>query len=197
MTVETRTDLFTSPQYIIRKKVFKMLGAAFHIYRPDGSLAFYSKQKAFKLREDIRLYTDESMNTEALTIKARKALDFSAAYDVVDAITGEKVGALRRKGFKSMIKDEWIILDAEDKEIGTIQEDSMVLALVRRFILNIIPQNFDGLIGDVKVCDFKQNWNPFVKKVNVDFSADTGNLLDRRLGLAASVLLSAIEGRQQ
>ena len=33
-----------------------------------------------------------------------------AAYDVTDSQTGEKVGALRRKGFKSILRDEWLEL---------------------------------------------------------------------------------------
>src|SRR6185503_8752410 len=99
------------PTYVIRKKVLKLFGGAFHIYGPGGELLFYSKMKAFKLREDIRLYTGEDMQTEVLTIQAREIFDFSATYDVVDATSGERVGALRRKGGRSMIRDEWAILD--------------------------------------------------------------------------------------
>ncbi len=196
MPIETQTDLFTSNKYLIRKKVLKLAGGAFHIYEPDGRLAFYSKQKAFKLKEDIRLFTDESMATETLTIKARKILDFSAAYDVVDSMTGEKVGALKRQGLKSMLRDEWVIMDKSDNEIGLIQEDSMFLAILRRFASGLIPQIYTGKIGETKVCDFRQNFNPFVTKINVDFTADTGNLLDKRLGMAASILLCAVEGKQ-
>lgn len=47
------------------------------------------------------------------------------------------------------------------------------------------------------VCVFQENFNPFVMKIAVDFVPDTMNLLDRRLGLAAAILLCAIEGRQQ
>jgi hypothetical protein len=35
-----------------------------------------------------------------------------------------------------------------------------------------------------------------VKKIAIDFRHDTGGRLDRRLGLAAAVLMCAIEGRQ-
>ncbi len=196
MSVELQTGLFTSSQYLVRRKVLKILGAAFHIYEPDGRLAFYSQLKAFKLKEDIRLFTDETMTTEALVIKARQILDFSAAYDVFDPATNEKVGALKRKGFKSMLRDEWIFMDVGDNEIGSIKEDSMILSLVRRFVMNLVPQSFEGTIGGVKVCNFKQNFNPFVTKINIDFTPDTGNRLDRRLGMAAAVLLCAIEGRQ-
>ena len=72
-------DPFDYPRYIIRKKVFKLLGAAFHVYDEAGNLIMYSRQKAFKLKEDIRLYSDETMKVELLTITARQVVDFSAA----------------------------------------------------------------------------------------------------------------------
>ena len=121
---------FHHDSYLVRRKVLKFFGGAFHIYDPNGEVAFYSKMKAFKLKEDIRLYTGEDMQTEILTILARQIIDISAAYDVIDATTGAKVGALKRRGLKSILKDEWIIMDAEDREIGLIKEDSAFLALV-------------------------------------------------------------------
>lgn len=190
------TDRFDHPWYMIRKQVLRLFGGAFRIYDPDGQLAFFANMKAFKLKEDIRLYTGEDMRTEALVIKARQVLDISAAYDVFDGATGEKVGVLKRKGLKSIVKDEWIIMDPEDREIGIIREDSTLLALLRRFGTNLIPQAFHAEIGPTQVCTFKQNFNPFVLKLKVDFSQDRSRVLDRRLGLAAGVLLSAIEGRQ-
>ena len=196
-------DRFSRRTYVLKKQFFKMLGASFRIYdenaeNPDG-LLFFSKQKAFKLKEEIRLWTGEDMSREVLSIKARRMLDISATYDVTDSTTSQKVGALRRKGLKSMLQDEWLILDAQDREIGMIKEDSTVLALIRRFIEMaslLIPQSFHGFVGNNPVCVFKQNANPFLAKIHVDFSADTGNLLDRRLGIAAAVLLCAIEGKQ-
>ncbi len=191
---------FAHRQYLLQKQFWKMLGAAFRIYDPNGNLAFYSKQKAFKLKEDIRVFTNESMTHEILNIKARKILDFSAAYDVTDSLTGQKVGTLRRKGFRSMIQDEWQILDAYDREMGVIKEDSTILAVIRRFIeyaALLIPQKFHGTIGNAPVLTFQQNFNPFLAKIDLDFSPDVHNLLDRRLGIAAAILLCAIEGKQR
>jgi uncharacterized protein YxjI len=190
---------FAHPQYVMRKKVFKLFGAAFHVYDLAGNVVMYSKQKAFKLKEDIRLYTGEDMQTELLVIQARAIIDFSAAYDVMDPRTGEKVGALKRKGWKSMLRDEWVIMDAQDQEIGTILEDSTALALIRRFVeaaAMLLPQKYHVDVGGTTVATFQQNFNPFVKKLTMDFSLDPQNRLDRRLGLAAATLLSAIEGRQ-
>ncbi len=188
---------FQHATYLVRRKILKLFGGAFHIYDPMGNVAFYSELKAFKLKEDIRLYTGEDKQTEVLTIKARNILDISATYDVFDPSTGQKVGALRRKGLKSVLRDEWMFLDNNDQEMGKIMEDSLLMAMVRRLLTNLIPQSYQGDIGGFPVCTFKQNFNPFVLKVNLDFSADTHGKLDRRLGIAAAVLLCAVEGRQQ
>lgn len=189
-------DGFGFNQYLIRKKVFSFLGQKFHIYAPDGRLVFYTAQKAFKLKEDIRVFSDESMSQEILWIQARGVLDFGMTYDVYDQIARQKVGAMRRKGLASMLRDEWHILDAHDRQIGTIKEDSMGMALLRRFLSNLIPQHFHGDIQGRQVMEFRQRFNPFVAKIDVDFSQDVDGWLDRRLGVAAGVLLCAIEGRQ-
>lgn len=189
---------FQHSNYLIRRKVFKLFGGAFHVYDPAGQVVLFASMKAFKLKEDIRLYDNEEKHAELLLIQARRVLDFSAEYDVTDSQTGEKVGVLKRKGLKSMVRDEWIVMDRTDQPIGSIKEDSTAMALIRRFIpfANLIPQEYAGEIRGAPVCSFKQNFNPFVMKISLDFSSDVNRLLDRRLGLAAAVLLCAIEGKQ-
>ncbi|MCL6602763.1 MAG: hypothetical protein K6T94_07805 [Paenibacillus sp.] len=189
------TQAFNHTHYTIRKKVFSIMGAKLHIYDNAENLVLFSQMKAFKLKEDISLYTDEDMDRELLRIQARSAIDFSATYDVKDSVTGEHVGALRRKGLKSILKDEWVILDSHDAEIGTIKEDSTLMALLRR-VINVIPQSYNASLGGQTRTTFKQNFNPFVTKINVDFSSDPTLQFDRRLGLAAGILLCAVEGKQ-
>lgn len=191
-------DITRMHRFIVRKNLFSLFGNTFRVFDDDWRLLLYVRQKAFKLKEDIRLYSDESASEEVLTIQARSWLDFAAAYDVVDAQTGEKVGGLKRRGFKSMVRDEWIFMDADDQDIGLIQEESQVLALVRRFVPygDFIPQKYAGTVQGQPVCEFRQHFNPIIQKITLDFSLDTANLLDRRLGLAAAILLSAIEERE-
>ena len=186
---------FQFNQYVLKRQVFALAGK-FRFFDPSGKLVLFCEQKMFKIREDIRVYSDESKTQEVLTIKARQIIDFSAAYDVVDSSTGQKVGALRRKGIASILRDEWEILDVNDSLIGKLFEDSMGMALLRRFLSNLIPQNYDITLGTNRVADLKQNFNPFTYELNLDFSMDTNKQLDRRMGLAAGILLAAVEGRQ-
>jgi hypothetical protein len=188
-------SIFSHNRYLLRKQAIALTGR-FRIYDMQGNMLMFSQQKAFKLKEDIRVYTDEQRTNEVLLIQARQIIDFSAAYDVVDSTTAQKVGALRRKGMKSIIQDEWEILDVVDQPIAIMKEDSLFLALFRRLLSGLVPQNYDVLIGGQRVADLKQNFNPFTYRLTLDFSMDSMNQLDRRLGIAAGILLGAIEGRQ-
>ncbi len=188
--------IFEHTNYLLKRQVFALAGK-FRYYDSMGNLVMFSEQKMFRLREDIRIYSDESKMQEVLTIKARQIVDFSAAYDVVDSATGQKVGALRRKGLKSILRDEWEVLDVGDNVIGLLFEDSMGLALLRRLIAGtLLPQNYDITLGTDRVADLKQRFNLFAYQLDVDFSMDISRRLDRRIGLAAGILLAAIEGRQ-
>jgi len=186
--------------YLIHRKWAQLFGATFFVFNPHEQQIMYSRLKAFKLKEDIRVFTGEDMTTEVLNIKARNILDFAATFDVVDSATGEKVGALRRKAMKSMFRDEWLIFDAYDREVGKIQEENLAFALIRRFIdfaAFFIPQEFNGTYNGQHVCDLKQNRNPFLTKMVIDFTPDSGRTFDRRLGVAAAILLCAIDGKQR
>ena len=188
--------IFQHSRYLLKRQVFALTGK-FRYYDPTGNLVMYVEQKMFKLREDIRVFSDESKSQEVLQIKARQIVDFSAAYDVVDSATGEKTGALRRKGMKSILRDEWEVLDNNDQVIGKLFEDSMGLAMLRRLFLgNLLPQNYDTNFGEQRVADLKQRFNLFRYELDVDFSFDPAKTLDRRVGLAAGILLAAIEGKQ-
>lgn len=192
-------ELYQHDHLEARKQVFKLFGAAFHLRTTDGQLLAYSKQKAFKLKEDIRVYADEAMTVELLYIAADRVIDFSAAYRVVDSPTGETIGALRRKGWSSMLRDSWEILDPQGVVRARVLEDSAWKALVRRMIdwaSLLMPQQFLIQVDDRTVATLRQNHNVFVPKFFVDFSADTEGLLPRPLAIAAVILLLAIEGRQ-
>lgn len=184
------TAIFEARSYMIRRQVLKILGAGFHVYGDSGELLAYCQQKAFKLKEDIRVFEDEAQTKPLLTIKARQAIDFSAAYDIVDATTGVKVGAARRKGFRSIMRDAWEVLDENDAPLDKLEEDSMGKAMARRFLSNLIPQSF--MLGSG--VHLKQRFNPFIYKLEVRIS---GADVDPRLVFGVAVLIAAIEGRQQ
>lgn len=191
-------------RFTIRRKVLKLFGAAFHVYDAQGELVAFCKQKAFKLREDIRLYTDESLQEEFLTLGTKQIIDFGVTFDV-RLPDGTVMASIRRKGLRSMLRDTWQVygpnagIAKDTAPIATIQEDSAGLAFLRRFIeaaSMFLPQKFMLKTADGRtIATYRTHFNPFVYRMGVTVHEEHAEL-DELTILAAGCLLAAIEGRQ-
>ncbi len=192
--------LLESDSYMIRQKVLKLLGEEFHIYSDDSmqNMIGYSKQKALKLKEDIRVYSDEQKTVELLRIKQSGMLDFKGNFEIIDGPSGQNIASIKRKALMSIGKDSYKVIDTKGREVGEITEDSLGLALVRRFVpfaTYLMPQKFVMKIGGAsgKVV-YSQTMNPMVHKLMVSGVSSSG--IDPRIAAAGAILLIAIEGKQ-
>lgn len=186
---------FNGSKFFAKRKFWAVAGQV-HVFDENNSLVCYVRQKILKLKEDITVYNDEKMTEPVLSIKARQVVDFAAAYDVLDVLTGEKVGALKRKGWKSLLKDSWILMDAADNEIGNLGEESSGGALASR-IINLIPQKYImQTSGGSTIARFDQQFAIAVHKFDIEFFDSAEPKIDRRLAMGALILLLLIEGRQ-
>ena len=185
------SPLFEMDQYLIQTKFLRILGGAFWFKDLAGNVVAYSKQKRFKIKEDIVLYADESCTVALLQIKARSVLDLAATYDVFDLSTNEHIGSVKRNFMKSIIKDSWKLLDVEGNQYGELIEDS--IAILRRFI-PLIPAKFHFEIPGHEGITIHQQFNPIIKKSLL--TIPPGHPMDRRMIAAITLLNSAIEGRQ-
>jgi uncharacterized protein YxjI len=89
----------------------------------NGGTIAYVKQKLFKLKEDISVFDDESQNAINYKIKADRWIDFSAAYSITDK-DGKELGKVARKGWKSLWKAEYILIDQNQRPQYKIQEEN-------------------------------------------------------------------------
>jgi len=101
----------------------------------------YVRQKMFKFKEDILIYSDESKSKVNYRIKADKWLDFSAAYSFFDENETE-FGKIVRKGWHSIWKAKYEIIDQSQRHQYTISEES------------VWTRVFDSLLGKVPVLNF-------------------------------------------
>lgn len=187
---------FQFNQYLLKRKVLALTGK-FNFYDPQGQPVLYSEQRMFKLKEDVRVYNGPDKSQELLIIKARQVIDFSAAYDVLDPLERVRVGTLQRRGLRSIARDEWQILDAQQQPLGIIIEDDLTYAMLRRFLLgSLLPQNYDVIITGRPVADLRQRFNLVRYEMLIDFTHNNPRQLDPRLGIAAALLLGIIEGKQ-
>jgi hypothetical protein len=103
-----------------------------------GREVLFVHQKAFKLKEDVAVYTDSSKSHELYRIKADRIIDFSARYHFTDSTSGMGMGAVKREGMRSIFKASYNIFGEGEQITHHIKEDS---AMVRVFdaIFSEIP----------------------------------------------------------
>src|SRR5688500_1557534 len=81
---------------------FKILALASQISVTDarGQVICYVKQKMFKLKEAVTVFSDESQKTPLFRIAADRIIDISAQYRIEDN-SGAELGVLQRHGMRS------------------------------------------------------------------------------------------------
>jgi uncharacterized protein YxjI len=82
---------------------FKILSLSSQISVKDatGAPVMHVKQKMFRLKEKIEVFSDSTMQRKLFEINADRVIDFSASYHFTGA-DGSDWGAVRRKGMRSL-----------------------------------------------------------------------------------------------
>lgn len=121
---------------------FKILGLApqIYVYDASGGEVAYVKQKLFKLREQIEVFTSSARSEKVADIQADRILDHSATYHFRRG--GHDLGAVRRKGWRSIFKAEYHLLDTRGEHELTVTEDSALVKV------------FDSLVGEIPFIGF-------------------------------------------
>src|SRR3990172_9563459 len=151
---------FALGSYTIKRPFLTLFGRKFHVFGPDGQQVMFVKHKILTFKDEWNIYTDESESTALIRVKARQAIGLNIITDVYDAKTGEKVGAVRNKGLKSIVRDTWEVLDTSDNVVGSFGEDSN--ALLRRFI-PILLGHWHMEVGGTTVAKVDQAFRFFTK----------------------------------
>ena len=182
-------------QYLIREKFLKIFGNKFHIVDENNQLHGFCEQKRFRIKEDIRLYDDESKNNEWLVIKQKNYVDAWGGFDIFDPKAGTLLGTVRRKFWNSIVRTQWQVLDSEGKDIGRLLEDSLAQAIARRVLLGILPKQFTlHTMGNDKPITMRQKFNPIIKKLVVNIPPE--NNFNRKFVAGLAIVISALDGRK-
>lgn len=131
-------------RYVVEERRFS-LGRQYRILDDKGNLVAFCRQKMFRLREDIRFYADEQEKVELFRMATQRIMDFAANFVLIDSGTGGTFASVRRKGWKSLLKDEWTICDATGQERGKYHEEGGFRSFMRRWgdiIATFVPARY-------------------------------------------------------
>ncbi len=179
--------------YRIRKKVLAIANQ-YWIEDGEGRQLGYSRQKILRIKEDIRIFSDETMTQEVFRIKQENLADAWGTFDIIDSATGTFVGKLRRKWLKSgVFADEYFILDPAGNQIGRVEETAG-RATVRRWVPmgSLVPEHVNVEFNGREVTQIKQQFKVIGDSWEVDCSRVPANF-DRRTLLAAMLMMGMVE----
>lgn len=154
---------------------------------------------AIRPKRHISFYADSNMSELVLkTFQDQKLALFNATYTVTDA-ENQLLGTFRKNYLFNIIRKRWYGYDADGSLLVVAKEDSLILALLRRFLGNlfgILRRNYIFLRPDQEsaIGEFNRKFTLLDRYV-LDMSQDQGHVLDRRLAVALGVLLDTGERR--
>ncbi len=122
------------------KLSFKFFALAPQVYVTDaaGTELCYVKQKLFKFREKVEVFTDSTQKILLSTIQADRVIDFNANYAFRTA-EGAPIGTVRRRGLRSIWRAHYEIVDTSGQVAFEIREE------------NPWTKVMDGFFGEIPV----------------------------------------------
>lgn len=118
---------------------FKLITLGQRITATDatGQPLLFIKQKMFKLKEKVQIYSDAKLTQEIFQIAADRIIDFSANYHFTDP-QGTDWGSVRRKGMRSLWSAHYEVMQDGVVDM-TISEESPMKKLL------------ESLLGDIPI----------------------------------------------
>ncbi len=195
MGFDLNYNIWTSPQYKIRKKIFA-LANQYWIEDGRGTVLGYTKQKMLRLREDIRIYADEAMTRELFWVHQEQILDAWGTFAVVDTAANVCVGKIRRNIMSNFLADEYFLMDPYGQTIGRVYEESG-RGFMRKYIPmgGLVPERVKVELYGQQVTEIRQQF----KVVGDEWDVDCSRLppqFDRRVLLAGIILMGMVERKR-
>jgi len=105
---------------------FKLIALAPRIIVTDatGQEVLFVNQKIFKLKEDIRIFLDQSKSQEVFRIGAEKILDFNTRYNFYNSSNDNHLGSVKAKGWRSIWRATYHVDSPEGEQTHYIKEDN-------------------------------------------------------------------------
>lgn len=209
MSLATAIEPNQHDRFILRQR-FRLVANQYEFSLPGpddspGQVFCFVRQKMFKFKEDVRFFTDDSMRTEVMRIKARQRFDPQATYDVTTP-DGTVVGRFQKVFGRSLFRSTYRLFDATGEEVALATEQNRTVAFFRRLVGFIpyieqvanwlpIPYHFVFLRGDEVLGHHRRQPWKLRDTYTIDLTADRERTLDRRLILALAVAMDAFQAR--
>lgn len=184
-------SLATQRHYVIKRPFWSFFERVFRVWTADGQLIMYIKHPLMKLREEFMVYEDEAQTRPLLRVKSKQVIALNLTYEITDAASGVVLGSVRKQGLKSILRDKFIVVDANEQEIGYAEEQGA--SVLRRFFPWLTSKH-SIFANNQQVASITQLFRFFTKEFNVEIHQSS---MDPRFVLAIALLALMAEARRE
>jgi len=183
---------FAHNSYKLVRPLFSW-GRVYRVFAPDGSLSAFARQPWFRLRTELVIYGDEAELQPILALKNRRFAALNMEHDLFDAESGTRLGVVRTRGLRSLFRDAWDILDAEERPSGEMIEEGP--AFLRR-IFRFIPGRHRIDIGGHTVARVHQVFHFFRREFVLDL-LQVDDPIEPRFAIACALIAMMADLRRE
>jgi hypothetical protein len=171
-------------------------GALFALAFLLAFAAMFAAGIALSPKRHIQFYRDAERGEKLLEVlQDKKVMIVHQTYTLTDG-SGRLLARFGKNVFTDIFRKKWVATAPEGRVLCIAKEDSVLRAIGRRFISNLIRLNFILCRPDSEELygTFNRTFTLLDRYV-LDLTADPRRLLDRRIALALGVLLDTGERR--
>lgn len=165
----------------------------YRVYAPDGTLAAFVEQPWFRLRTELVMYADEEQLRPILVLKNRRVAAVNMEHDLFDAEDGRRLGVIRDRGLRSMFRDTWEILDADERLAGQMVEDGP--AFWRRLV-RLLPGRHHIELGGREVARIRQIFHFWRREFELHI-LDVDDPIEPRFAIACALIAMMADLRRE
>jgi len=121
----------------VRFKILTLI-PQLYIHDASGRPVGYVRKKFWAFKEDVTVFQDDTMSAPLYRINADRVIDFRASYSLSDS-NGRRLGAVRRKGARSLWRATYEVLVGETHTF-TVTEQSVLVRFLD-LLIGEIPLN--------------------------------------------------------
>ncbi|MFI5240728.1 MAG: hypothetical protein ACHQUB_03405 [Candidatus Saccharimonadia bacterium] len=182
--MESSIPAFAVNTYRIQHEL-SLIKEKFKVTDGAGNPMLWVVTPSISLKKEFHVYTDEAGSNEVLNIKIHKLIEMAETWDVSEPNSGSSLGTIKSEVLKSMMRPSWQILSANNQLIAEVSEN-----LAGAITGGLVPRKFIANSNETQLAEYDQTYLSLMLQFSMNFEGDTNHVLDRRLGLAAGIVIA-------
>jgi hypothetical protein len=185
-------DPFSRAAYVLVRPLFSW-NRVYRVYDAGRQLVAFVEQPWFRLRTELVMYADESQLQPILVLKNRRIAAVNMEHDLFDATSGRRLGVIRTRGWRSMWRNTWDILDPAERPAGQMLEHGPWFL---RRILRFLPGRHHIELGGREVARIAQRFHFFRREFRLEI-LPVDDPIEPRFAIACALIAMMADLRRE